>query len=136
MNNYFIRPNYTEYITSQEWRSLHPIFLEKSKYRCSMFPWIKCGKGKPYNCHHMNYDNLGCEELWKDVVVLSPFAHQWIIHGILSGVKRPRQQACYPNKWQKAAHLWCCTPVALRKSALLVMIAIASFTTSLIIATL
>lgn len=133
---YYIRPNYTEYITSQEWRSLHPIFLEKSHYRCSMFPWVKCGRKARYNIHHMNYDNLGCEELWKDVIVLCPFAHKWIIHGILSGFKRPKHQAHYPNKWQQVAHFWCCTPVVIRKWLILFICAFLSFTASLVLARL
>lgn len=133
MNNYYVRPNYRDYITSDEWRSLHPVFLEKSRYRCSMFPWVRCGKKYRYNVHHMNYDNLGDEQLWRDVIVLCPFAHTWIIHGILSGFKRPSKQKSYPNKYQRAVHLWCCTPVSLRKWTLLSAIAFISFTTALLI---
>jgi hypothetical protein len=99
-----------------------------------MFPWIKCGKGKRYNCHHMNYDNLGDEQLWKDVIVLSPFAHTWIIHRILSGFKRPGKQKSYPNTPQRIAHAWCCTPVVVRKWGGLLLIAITSFSISFLIA--
>jgi len=106
--------NYSEYITSSEWRSKHKDFLRRSHHRCSMFPWVKCGRGSRYNCHHMNYRNLGNEKLWRDVIVLSPFAHSFIIHGVLSGFRRPKQQKQYPNTPQKIAHLWCCTPVLIR----------------------
>jgi hypothetical protein len=35
-----------------------------------------------------------------DVICLCPFAHSFIIHGLLSGFKRPSQQRKYPNKAQ------------------------------------
>lgn len=101
---------YRDYIVSPEWRGKHKDWLKESGYRCSMFPWIKVGKGKRYHCHHMRY-NLGEEVLWEDVIVVSPLAHKHIIHGILSGYKRPSQQkGGYPNTAQRLAHLWCCLP--------------------------
>lgn len=106
--------NYSQYIVSPEWRNKHKDFLKQARYRCAFFPLLKVGKGKRYNCHHMNYENLGSERLWIDVVVLHPFIHKWIIHGILSGFKRPSQQKSYPNVFQKTAHFWCCQPVMLR----------------------
>ena len=110
--------NYREYIVSPEWRGKHPKWLKGSGYRCSMFPWIKVGKGRKYHCHHMHYRNLGKEELWEDVIILSPFAHRHIIHGILSGYKRPSQQKeGYPNNLQTLAHLWCLTPHSLKAIA-------------------
>ena len=92
------RMNYKTYIYSSEWRGKHKDFLKRSHYRCSMFPWIKCGKKHRYNCHHMNYRNKGSEQLWIDVIVLCPFVHSFIIHGILSGFRSTTQQKNYPNK--------------------------------------
>ena len=106
--------NYSSYITSTEWRSKHKDFLKSSHYRCAFFPWVNVGKKYRYNVHHMNYKNLGNECLWVDVVCLSPFAHSFIIHGILSGFRRPSQQKNYPNTAQRLAHMWCCLPVILR----------------------
>jgi hypothetical protein len=106
--------NYREYIVSSEWRDKHKEFLRRSHYRCSFFPIIKCGKKARYNVHHMNYDNLGDETLWVDVIVVCPFIHNFIIHGLLSGFKRPSQQKNYPNAAQRLAHGWCCQPVLLR----------------------
>ena len=111
--------NYKEYITSSEWRDKHKIFLKRSHYRCAFFPWIKIGKtmkGKyhPYAVHHCNYENLGSEQLWVDVICLCPFVHNFIIHGLLSGFRRPSQQKNYPNKAQQLAHFWCCQPVIVR----------------------
>lgn len=83
-------------------------------YRCSMFPFVKVGRGKRYNVHHLNYKNLGSERLWADVICLCPFAHSFIIHGLLSGFCRPSQQKNYPNSAQKIAHFWCCQPVMVR----------------------
>jgi hypothetical protein len=109
-----IKPNYREYITSSEWRDKHKQFLKRSHYRCAFFPWIRVGKGKRYNVHHMNYKNLGDEQLWVDVICLCPFVHNFIIHGLLSGFRRPSQQKNYPNPAQRLAHFWCCLPVAVR----------------------
>jgi hypothetical protein len=61
--------DYRSYITSAEWRNKHSYFLKRSRYRCSFFPFILAGKKARYNVHHMNYDNLGDEELWVDVIV-------------------------------------------------------------------
>jgi hypothetical protein len=110
--------DYKTYITSPEWRDKHKPFLKRSRYRCafSLLPIGRKIKGKyfGYALHHMNYNNLGDEQLWVDVVCLHPFIHKWIIHGILSGFRRPSQQKNYPNLLQKAAHYWCCQPVILR----------------------
>lgn len=106
--------NYSQYIVSSEWRSKHLQFLKQSHYRCAMFPFVKVGKKHRYNVHHMNYINLGNECLWTDVICLCPFAHKFIIHGLLSGFKRPSQQKNYPNTAQRLAHAWCCLPVFLR----------------------
>lgn len=111
-------PNYREYITSAEWRDKHKGFLKRSRYRCafSFLPVGKTIKGKyfGYAIHHMNYENLSSEQLWIDVIALHPLIHRWIIHGILSGFKRPSQQKNYPNAAQRLAHFWCCQPVAVR----------------------
>jgi hypothetical protein len=93
--------NYRTYITSPEWRGKHKEFLKRSRYRCSFFPFIVAGKKARYNIHHMNYDNLGDEELWVDVIVVCPFVHNFILHGLLSGFRRPSQQKCYPNAAQR-----------------------------------
>ena len=109
-----IKINYKHYIISTEWRSKHKDFLKTSHYRCALFPWVKVGKKHRYNVHHMNYKNLGSERLWVDVICLCPFAHSFIIHGLLSGFKRPSQQKHYPNTAQRLAHAWCCLPGLLR----------------------
>lgn len=110
--------NYAKYIVSEEWRDKHKVFLKRSHYRCafSFLPVGKKIKGRyfGYAIHHMNYENLGSEQLWIDVIALHPFIHRWIIHGILSGFKRPSQQKKYPNAAQRLAHFWCCQPVMLR----------------------
>lgn len=106
--------NYREYIVSKEWRGKHREWLLRSRYRCSMFPWVSTKKY--YNIHHMNYSNLGREKIYRDVIPLSRFAHSFVIHGILSGFKRPSQQKKYPNFPQQIAHYWCCIPALLRSA--------------------
>ncbi len=106
------KADYKLYITSQEWRYKHKTFLKRSRYRCAFLPFLSLKKR--YNCHHMNYENLGDEQLWIDVICVHPWIHKWILHGILSGFKRPSQQKNYPNLLQKTAHFWCCQPVMVR----------------------
>lgn len=112
--------NYKDYITSAEWRGKHKGFLKRSRYRCA-FSFISVKRR--YNCHHMNYDNLGDEQLWVDVIVVHPWIHKWILHGILSGFKRPSQQKSYPNAAQRLAHGWCCQPVLIRGVLVVVLLA-------------
>lgn len=118
--------NYQTYITSPEWRDKHKGFLKRSHYRCSfsLLPIGKKIKGRyfGYAIHHMNYLNLGNEQLWVDVVALHPFIHRWIIHGILSGFKRPSQQKNYPNWLQRSAHFWCCQPPLLRGALVIALL--------------
>ena len=100
------RPDYYAYIKSAEWRSQHPRWLKSVRYRCTLFPWLKLGDGKPYAIHHLHYRNLGNERLRRDVLPVSKFAHEWIIHGLLSGGKSAGQQRRYPNMAQKLVHEW------------------------------
>ena len=112
----------SNYITSTEWRSKHKQFFKSSHYRCAFFPWVKVGRKNRYNVHHMNYRNLGNERLWVDVICLSTFAHSFIIHGILSGFRRPSQQKNYPNTAQRLAHMWCCIPVVIRMALVILIL--------------
>lgn len=97
-----------------------------------MLPWLHIGKVKgkhyPYNMHHVDYRNLGHEQLWRDVVPLSKFAHEWIIHGILSGFKRPSQQKHYPNAAQRIAHAWCRSPLLIKWVVLWSIVLLLSWT--------
>ena len=110
--------DYGSYIRSDRWRSKHPEWLRRSRYRCSMFPWIVIGRDfgnyHPYRIHHTHYKTLGKERLWLDVLPLSPVAHNWIIHGLLSGWRSPSQQRHYPNAAQQLAHLWCRLPILVK----------------------
>ncbi len=98
--------NYQTYIVSKEWRSQHPQWLKAVGYRCTLLPWISIGKGKPYAIHHLHYRNLGHERLGRDVLPLSKFAHENILHGILSGWKSAGKQRHYPNLPQQIIHEW------------------------------
>lgn len=100
--------DYDTYIKSRDWYSQHPGWLKDVGYRCGLFPWVRIGNGKRYACHHMNYRNLGNERLRKDVIPLCPFAHDFVIHGILSDFKSAGKQGRYPNLAQRLVHLWCC----------------------------
>ncbi len=100
--------NYSDYIVSRDWYSKHSNWLKITGYRCTMFPWVRIGYDKRrYAIHHMRYANLGQEQIGRDVIPLCRFAHDYIIHGILSGFKSAGKQRGYPNLAQRLAHLWC-----------------------------
>jgi len=99
--------DYYSYIKSNEWFSKHQAWLSAVGDRCTMFPWVRVGSGHQYAIHHMNYKNLGDEKLGRDVVPLCRFAHEYIIHGILSGFKSAGKQQNYPNLPQRLVHFWC-----------------------------
>ena len=71
---------------------------------------------------YCNYNNLGDEQLWVDVICVHPWIHKWILHGILSGFKRPSQQKNYPNLAQRTEHFWCCQPVLVRGALALALL--------------
>jgi len=119
-----IRPIYHQYIKSKEWQSKHEGFLEAAHYQCAAMPWVKL---KRYRCHHVSYENLGSEEYWRDVVCLSPFVHDVVIHKWLSGGKRPKDQDVYPNTAQQHFHTWCRLPVWAKYSAIALTFGLAGY---------
>ena len=125
-----LRPIYHEYIISEEWRSKHPGFLAEARYQCAAMPWVKVGRGSFYRCHHLHYNTLGRERYWFDVVCLSPFVHDLIVHGILSGGKKPSQQEIYPNTAQQYFHAWCRLPVWAKYGAIALAFGLAGYLSS------
>jgi len=65
---------YIEYLKSDEWK-------ERRKYIMELIGWVcsKCGE-KATQLHHLNYDNIGNEELDVDVIALCKDCHDEI-HG-------------------------------------------------------
>ena len=113
-----MKQDYSSYMISDEWRDKHADFLKAAHYQCALTPWVKIGKGAKYRCHHLTYAHLGHEKYWWDVLCLSPFAHDRIIHGICSGGKRPHQQKHYPNTAQSLVHSWCRLPAWVKYGAI------------------
>lgn len=108
--------SYNDYILSDTWRNRHKGWLKRTDHRCQLFPWLRVGrrvKGKyhPYAVHHMHrnaYKRQGCEAWNRDVLVLSPLAHDFIFHGVASGFKRrTRQQKDFPNPVQRTLNWYC-----------------------------
>ena len=72
----------------------------------------------------MNYRNFGGSELlYRDVIPLSPVAHDWVIHGLLSFWLKPGKQRRYPNFFQRLAHGWCLLPLFLKAGVALIVLA-------------
>jgi hypothetical protein len=106
---------YDAYISSTLWRNRHPQWLKRTNNRCQLIPFVRVGtvRGKyhGYAIHHLHkeaYKRQG-QELWnRDVVVLCPFAHEFIFHWLLSaGKRRVRYQKNFPNTAQRVMNWWC-----------------------------
>jgi len=128
--------NYRSYISSREWRAKHKQWLKAANYRCAMFPWVRVGqlpKGKyhRYAIHHMHYNSLGRERYWFDVLPLCPFAHDGILHGLLSGYRSASQQKRFPNFAQILVHAWMRIPGVLKEMSIVCLLATAAIAIAL-----
>ena len=66
------KEDYIEYLKSFEWREKRKLFMEMCNWTCS-----KCGAKAVY-LHHLNYNNIGNEELDVDVIPLCRDCHNEI----------------------------------------------------------
>ena len=65
---------YIEYLKSDDWRKRRKQLMEEANWTCS-----KCGE-KATQLHHLNYYNVGDEELDTDVIAVCTDCHNEI-HG-------------------------------------------------------
>ena len=68
------KSEYVDYLKSDDWRERRKELMEEAEKLCS-----KCGE-KATQLHHLNYDNLGEEELDEDVIAVCKDCHDEI-HG-------------------------------------------------------
>lgn len=95
---------YHEFMYSNKWRQFQKHCLTASHHRCA-FTHVRLTH---YNIHHTHYHTFGgAERYWFDCIPLHPWVHDHIVHGVLSGWKRPRQQRHYPNLPQRVFHSLC-----------------------------
>ena len=143
-NQSFTYEEKARYMASSEWKTMQKVWLHSAGYRCQMFPFIVLGQhaakkggwrkykyyGK-YAIHHINkqaYENLGREDLNKDVIVLSKFAHDWVFHFLLSFGKRSvAEQKSFPNILQLAGNAWCLLALPVQLSIYLISLALLIF---------
>ena len=91
--------NYHVYLQSRQWREKAGfIKFLACIWRLSPLPFLFG------DAHHVKYKNLTKEIYLRDIIVVSPVIHILLIHGILSGFKRPGQQRRYPNVFQSMIH--------------------------------
>ena len=65
------KESYQAYLRSPEWKEKRKELLEEVNHECE-----DCGSDKNLQVHHLNYDNLGEEELGEDVEVLCRDCHE------------------------------------------------------------
>jgi hypothetical protein len=61
---------YNNYLKSQEWYNLKNLALKYSNYKCS-----KCDASENLNIHHLNYNNIGNEEI-SDLITVCNSCHK------------------------------------------------------------
>ena len=66
------KSEYIEYLKSDDWKERRKVLMEQADWTCS-----KCD-AKANQLHHLNYDNLGEEELDFDVIALCKNCHNEI----------------------------------------------------------
>ncbi|ETR71251.1 MAG: hypothetical protein OMM_08244 [Candidatus Magnetoglobus multicellularis str. Araruama] len=93
--------NYHIYIQSSQWRN-KALFMKVLAciWRFSLLPLVFG------DAHHIKYNNITKEIYLRDIVIIGPFVHSLVVHGILSGFKRPSQQKNYPNSLQSIVHFF------------------------------
>jgi len=66
------KQEYIDYLKSEDWKERRKYLMELADYICS-----KCG-AKATQLHHLNYNNIGNEELDVDVIPLCNDCHKRI----------------------------------------------------------
>lgn len=64
------KEEYREYLKTEHWQEVRKARLSVDKYRCYL-----CGTSKRLNVHHLRYDNLGDENVRKDLISLCLHCH-------------------------------------------------------------
>ena len=68
---------YKTYIKSPEWRAKESKRMEIDNFKCVM-----CGRSifqtRSMQVHHVNYKNLGHEDIYKDLCTLCGRCHKWL----------------------------------------------------------
>jgi len=91
--------NYAQYIRSNEWAYKAMKFkIMACFWRLSLLPLFG-------HAHHIHYRNLGNEKYLRDIIIVGPFMHMTIIHGLLSLWQRPSEQQDFPNILQDLVHV-------------------------------
>lgn len=64
------KEEYKEYLKTEHWQEVRKARLSVDKYRCYL-----CGTPRRLNVHHLRYDNLGDENVHKDLISLCLHCH-------------------------------------------------------------
>jgi hypothetical protein len=89
----------SDYYKSNKWRGIASFSkVLACIWRVSPLPLIFG------DAHHVKYTNFTKELYLRDIIIVGPIVHMLVIHGILSGFKRPSEQIKYPNKAQSMIH--------------------------------
>lgn len=65
--------SYESYLRSPEWQKKRAERLRIDQYKCQ-----KCGRPIDLQVHHLNYDNIGNEDVYADLITLCKYCHKEI----------------------------------------------------------
>jgi 5-methylcytosine-specific restriction endonuclease McrA len=68
------KEEYVEYLKSEDWQERRKEMMEEANWEC-----YECGE-KATQLHHLNYNNIGFELLYVDVVPLCNKCHKEVHH--------------------------------------------------------
>lgn len=63
--------NYLDYLQSDGWKEKRQLRLQKDSFKCQL-----CGKDNNLQVHHLNYRNLGKENIDHDIITLCEGCHK------------------------------------------------------------
>ena len=92
--------NYHDYLKSQEWQEKRSERLLIDQYKCQ-----RCGSPMHLNVHHLNYDSVGNEDVYNDLITLCKYCHQ-IIEDQKNSYKNEREHYNqYNMAWKSARRI-------------------------------
>lgn len=94
---------YNEYLKSEEWQIKRNLRLEIDGRKCCM-----CGctgtMNNPLQVHHFTYHNLGCENIYRDIVTVCTNCHK-SIHKLMARKTDPNGRNGWTDKAREYANV-------------------------------
>lgn len=88
--------DYERYLQTPEWQKKRTERLKIDNFKCTV-----CGRPMDLQVHHLNYDNIGHENVYTDLITLCKYCHA----DIENKKKAYKEQRSYTSEWAKQRSL-------------------------------